>query len=283
MFKYSIITPVKNEYPFICSTLNSIIKQTIMPLEWIIVDDGSNDGTETIIREYEKKFDWIKVIDIKCLNVEDYSSRVVSLFEEGRKHLKSDYDFLSKLDGDVSFEADFYETILKEFDCKPTLGIASGYLTINRVPEKIADTKFVCTRGATKVYRKKCIEDIGGLVPFQGWDTLDNVAARAKGWDVAIINSYFEHLKEEGSKIGSKIFSCYRTGFYNGAVPYYVPYFFIKVLVQFSRKPFFICSFMQIVGFVYSYLIVRKRPYPEFIVNQLKYEQKETLKKYLFN
>jgi biofilm PGA synthesis N-glycosyltransferase PgaC len=277
---YSIITPIKNELNVIEKTIESVVNQILLPKEWIIVDDGCDDGSEIIIRNAAEKHNWIKVVKCDVNTLKDYSSRVVFLFNFGFNRLSKQVDFVSKLDGDVSFEPSFYQKILKSFEVNPKLGIASGHLTINKIPEEIIKTPFVCTRGATKIYRTICLENIGGIIPFQGWDTLDNVAARAKGWEVAILPEYFEHLKEEGSKVGNIYYSSFRTGFYNGSIPYLWLYFLVKITFRLVSKPLIIGSFLQIIGYIKGRYFNKFRPYPDFIVKQLHYEQKKTLQSY---
>lgn len=282
MSSYSIISPVKNEVHVIQKTIDSVLNQSVKPVEWIIVDDSSTDGTERILKELSGKFTWIKVVKCDENKIKDYSSRVVFLFEYGFRYLSKQVNFISKLDGDVSFGPDFFNNILEAFNKNSKLGIASGHLTINKIPEQIIKTPFVCTRGATKVYRIKCLSDIGGIIPFQGWDTLDNVAARSKGWEVAILPEYFEHLKEEGSKVGNIYFSSFRTGFYNGSIPYLWIYFIVKVATKLLSKPIIIGSVLQFAGYIKARYFSKLRPYPDSIVKQLHFEQRKTLK-FLFS
>jgi len=281
LYSYSIVSPVKNEVNNIQQTIDSVIKQSIIPFEWIIVDDSSTDGTSMILKKASEKYPWIKIVKCGENNNIDYSSRVVFLFNYGFSRLSKKVDFISKLDGDVSFEPNFFEIILEDFHKDPKLGIASGHLTVNHIPEQIPNTPFTCTRGATKIYRSACLEDIGGIIPFQGWDTLDNVAARSKGWETKIIPVYFEHLKEEGSKVGNKYFSSFRTGFYNGSVPYLWSYFLAKIVSKLFSTPIIIGSFLQLAGYIKARSFNNIKPFPEFIVRQLQAEQKTTLKSIL--
>jgi len=281
MTNYAIITPIKNEKDNIERTIAAVTQQEKLPVEWIIIDDYSNDGSELIIKKAAESYPWIKVYRADISSVKDYSSRVVTLFNYGFQKLTNRFDFISKLDADVHFEKDFYLNILMAFDRNPKLGIASGHLTENHIPEKNSLSSFVCTRGATKVYRMNCLENIGGIVCFQGWDTLDNVAARAKGWEVAILPEYFEHLKKEGSKVGNAFFSNFRTGFYNGSIPYYLPYFIIKSLSKIRTNPFFIGSLLQIIGYCKGRYFNKNRPFPKYVIDQLHFEQKQTLKSLL--
>ncbi len=55
MFKesaYVLITPARNEAAYIEKTIHSVINQTILPLKWVIVSDGSTDGTDEIVKKY---------------------------------------------------------------------------------------------------------------------------------------------------------------------------------------------------------------------------------------
>jgi glycosyltransferase involved in cell wall biosynthesis len=281
MMNYAIITPVKNEISYIEKTIDSVINQTILPRQWIIVNDSSNDGTENILSQVESEYDWIKVVTPGPFTISDYSSRVVHLFNFGYENLNFMPEYVAKLDADVQFKIDFYEKIFEAFETNPILGVCSGYLTTQGVPEKIDSKRPICTRGATKVYRVKCLKEIGGIVGYKGWDTLDNVAARAKGWDVSIVNEYFEHLKDEGSKAGSSLRNHYRTGFSNGSIPYSCVFFLTKSFSKLFDKPILLGTLFQVAGYIKGRFFSRVRPFPAYVVKQLHEEQKLTLKTYL--
>jgi len=51
---YILVTPAHNEQGFIEKTIESVIRQTVLPVRWIIVDDSSTDGTGAIVRSYAK-------------------------------------------------------------------------------------------------------------------------------------------------------------------------------------------------------------------------------------
>jgi len=59
----SVIIPTYNTEKFIGECLDSVINQTYKNYEIIVINDGSTDDTLNILREYEKKYDFIKVID----------------------------------------------------------------------------------------------------------------------------------------------------------------------------------------------------------------------------
>jgi poly-beta-1,6-N-acetyl-D-glucosamine synthase len=280
---YIIISPVRNEKGNIEKTIASVVNQTVLPQEWILINDNSDDGTELILEDTTDKYKWIKVIKPDCFEISDYSSRLVHLFYFGLHQIDQLPEYIVKLDGDLSFKSSFFENLLAQFKNNQNLGIASGHLTINGVPEKIFKTPYISTRGAAKVYRTTCLEDIGGIISFQGWDTLDNVAARAKGWEVAILPEYFEHLKEEGSKVGNKAYNHFRTGYYNGVIPYLWIYFLPKAMSKLFQKPIILSSILQIAGFIKGKYFSKIKPYPKYIVDALHKEQICTLKSFFKN
>lgn len=61
----SIITPSYNSEKFISMTIDSVLRQTYRNWEMIIVDDASTDNTCTIIYDYCKKDNRIKLIRLK--------------------------------------------------------------------------------------------------------------------------------------------------------------------------------------------------------------------------
>ena len=61
-FKYVLITPARDEAAFIRKTLETIVSQTVLPLKWVIVSDGSTDGTDEIVKEFSAKHPWIELL-----------------------------------------------------------------------------------------------------------------------------------------------------------------------------------------------------------------------------
>src|SRR4051794_41117463 len=59
---YVIVSPVRDEAAHIERTLQSVAHQTLLPRRWIIVDDGSKDGTGAIADAYAARYPWITVV-----------------------------------------------------------------------------------------------------------------------------------------------------------------------------------------------------------------------------
>ncbi|WP_324617713.1 asparagine synthase (glutamine-hydrolyzing) [Microvirga pudoricolor] len=273
---FVVISPVRNEGSYIEATLQSVIEQTVKPSMWIIVDDHSTDQTANILARYAAQHSWIKIVLGPELQPKDYSSRVVELFNFGLSQVHIPCDIVVKLDGDVSFDTTFFANIVSEFLHNDRLGIASGHLTTNGIREK-AQTAVGNTRGATKFYRAACLSDIGGVFPHTSWDTIDNAAARAKGWETRMLPFEFEHLKPEGGRVGSALYNHYRTGLSNGRVPYVGLYFIAKALSKSLTRPLLLGPVAQVLGYIQTRFLQKERPFPEFVTQQIRKEQKTYL------
>lgn len=180
---YVIISPVRDEESFIRLTLDSVVSQSCKPSQWIIVNDASTDTTAAIVSRYQDKYPWIRLVNLNEKGQRQRGARVIHVFNMGYQLISADYDFLVKLDGDLSFGADYFDRLISKFNEDSQLGIASGepYYPHGKrwKPEK---APLDSTRGQTKVYRKACYEDIGGLPAVLGWDTIDEIRAQMRGW-----------------------------------------------------------------------------------------------------
>jgi poly-beta-1,6-N-acetyl-D-glucosamine synthase len=206
--KYVVVSPMKNEEKHVAKTLDAMVSQTVPPLEWVIVNDGSTDRSEEIVAGYCARYPWIRLLNLAGLGdrqPEHYGGHVVDLVYDGLRYVEmKDYDFIVKLDCDVSFEPTFFETILETCRQNPRLGITSG-VSFAVQDGVLAEEKSAPdhTLGATKVYRKTCFAEIGGLVPSMGWDGIDEMKARMQGWEAWPIRSLVVvHHRPEGAALG---------------------------------------------------------------------------------
>ena len=124
---YVIISPVRDEAEYIGKTIESVISQTIRPLEWVIVNDGSTDQTGAIIDEYSKTNPWIKAVHRTNRGFRKAGGGVIEAFYEGYAALsRKEWDYVVKLDGDLTFEKNYFERCFQKFDENRKLGISGG-------------------------------------------------------------------------------------------------------------------------------------------------------------
>jgi len=234
--KIIIITPVRNEEEFIHITIKSMMEQTILPDKWIIVNDGSTDNTEEIIKEYMKKVPFIEYISLPDRGYRKPAQGVIEAFYEGFKRIEiEEYDIISKFDGDLEFPPDTLEKISNAFKNDPKLGITGGS-RCEQVNNKGTFKKVLVPKGfvggPNKFYRKKCFEDINGLIRRAGWDGVDTLRANMKGWRTGEIDSLrIVHLKSTGTaKNEGLIKACEKYGYVSYYMGGYVWYFVLRVI-----------------------------------------------------
>ncbi len=249
---YVVISPVKNEAEYIGLTIESMIHQNIKPSVWIIVNDGSTDETEKIVLKYTKDNPWIKLINRPGDVVRRRGRGVVDTFYVGFEIIDQNFDFVVKLDGDVSFEPDYFESLIKEFLSDPSLGIAGGGLYEKPDGKTwILNTTEDHVRGATKVYRRECFEAIGGLKPSMGWDGIDEWTALSKGWKVrSILNLKFMHYRYTGAATGY-LKSFYEQGYGAYRMGYHLFYIIARGVRRMTDRPYIIGG----LALIWAYLV----------------------------
>ena len=182
---YVIVTPARNEADFIELTIKSVLSQTVHPLRWVIVSDGSTDGTDEIVTRYASDTPWIELLRMPERRERDFAGKVRA-FNAGYERMAGlKYDAIVSLDADISFDPDYFSLLLERLSSDPKLGVVGT--PFQEVCGRIYDYRFVSVEhvsGACQVFRRECFEQIGGYVPVKG-GSIDHIAvitARMKGW-----------------------------------------------------------------------------------------------------
>ena len=196
---YVLVTPVRNEERTIEITIQSVLAQTVLPREWIIVSDESTDQTDSIVSRYARQFPWLRLIQLKNRPSRNFAS-VVFATETGIRSLwTKDYDYLGLLDADVRLPENFYAQILERFGADARLGLAGGLVVDTVDGRRIRSRQFMQdVAGAVQFFRRDCFESLGGLLPLPegGWDAITCVRARMNGFSTATFPDLIvEHLK----------------------------------------------------------------------------------------
>src|ERR1017187_2624764 len=106
---YVLITPARNEARFIEVTIKSVVAQTHRPLKWVIVSDGSTDGTDDIVGRYMADHPWIELIRMPERRERHFAGKVHAFNAGYAKVTGLNYDIIGNLDADVSFDEDYLE------------------------------------------------------------------------------------------------------------------------------------------------------------------------------
>lgn len=200
--KYYIVIPTYNEEQFIGLTLQSLADQTVLPTKVIVVNDNSTDSTAEIVLAFAEKNPWISLVTKTSSAIHLPGSKVIQAFQKGLESIDEDYDLIVKVDADLIFPSNYFETIIQHFESDATIGMVGGFCYIEKngewILENLTDKDHI--RGALKAYRKATFKQIGGLRAQMGWDTVDELLCKFYNWKVVTDESlHVKHLKPTGA------------------------------------------------------------------------------------
>lgn len=277
---YVIITPAYNEEKHIAKTIDSVLSQTILPRLWVIVDDGSTDGTADVIKRKAERHPWIRYVFRPKTHGQTYFASGVHAILAGIEEIIAiPFDYIAILDADISLFGSYYETIFQLFSQDPKLGIASGN-SADRIGERIKKHLYdrrSCGK-AIMVFRRQCYDDIGGLMPMKygGEDTCACFAARMKGWKAwAFHELLVMHNKPLGTGPSSNLL---KIRFRQGVGEYFLATHPLFMLAKSLRRciresPILIGGLARMAGFVYAHCMGEERQIPENLVRYIRREQ----------
>jgi len=273
--KYVVISPVRDEGHLIEKTILSIASQTVRPIQWILVNDGSRDNTGAVIDEYAQKYPWITAAHRPDRGFREPGTGVINAFYYGHQFLRpSDWDFIVKLDGDLDLAPDYFENCFAEFSRDPKLGIGGGVVG-HMIDGKlqIEENPFFHVRGATKIYRRECWQMIDGLIKAPGWDTVDELKANMLGWSTRS----FPNVTAVQCRPTGATNSIWGNWVKNGRANYisgYHPFFMLlKCLSRAGQKPFLITGAGLFYGYVSGYLTRTPRVDDQDLIRYIRKQQ----------
>jgi len=258
--KYAVITPVRNEAQYIIRTLDSMAHQTMKPRAWIIVDDGSSDGTAEIVEQFRSEYPWIQLVRRSDRGFRQRGQGVVAAFYAGYHELRHpDSDVIVKLDADVSFNIDYFERLFQLLAAEPRLGITGGAVYEPAGAKWVLKSVRDHVRGPTKVYRRTCFEAIGGIVQSLGWDGLDEWKARARGWKVqTAMDVPLRHYRATGGATGS-LKTRVELGYGAYSIGYHPLFMLARSIRHLVRRPYLVGGCTMMAAYLWAGLTGRER------------------------
>ena len=283
---YVLITPARNEAAFLEQTIQSVIGQTVPPARWVIVSDGSTDGTDEIVQKYAARYPWIELVRMSERKERDFAGKV-GAFNAGRAQLQGiEYDVIGNLDADITFDSEYFIFLLNKFAENPQLGVAG---TPFREESQQYDYRFSSIEhvsGACQLFRRKCFEAIGGYTPIKtgGIDLVAVITARMRGWQT---RSFPEKVCLHHRKMGTAKRSLRMVALKGGQGDYMLGthplWEAVRCVYQLTKPPYVVGGCFRFVGFYWALLSgVPKTVSPE-LVRFRRGEQMERLRKFLRN
>lgn len=277
---YVVVTAAYNEARHIAHTVESVIRQTIHPRRWIIVDDGSSDNTAEVIHSRIHACRFLRYVRRERKDKQSYFASNVHALMAGLDHLKEEnYAFLGVLDADIVLPDDYYEQILRRFHADARLGVASGIyenLVNGRLEPVLNDRR--STPKAIQVFRRECFERIGGYVPLKygGEDTCACIMARMHGW----VSWSFPELRvvhRRPTGMGSAkglLRARFRQGLCEYGLSTHPLFMFAKSLRRcLKERPFLVGGMLRLAGYTYGCLSREPRQVPAGVADFVRREQ----------
>ncbi len=246
--RYYIVIPSHNEEALISLTLQSLVEQTVLPAKIVVVNDNSTDNTADVVNSFISKHPFISLVNKTSDAVHLPGSKVIQAFQTGFNTLDENYDLIVKIDADLIFPANYFETIIKHFQSDERIGMAGGFCYIEKngewILENLTDKDHI--RGALKAYKKETFQQIGGLKPAMGWDTVDELLCKFYNWEVVTDESLpVKHLKPTGANYNQK--ARYKQGeaFYTLGYGFVITAIASIKLAMMKKKPLLFIDYMN--------------------------------------
>ncbi len=281
--RYILITPAKDEEKYIETTIKSIVSQTVAPLKWIIVSDGSTDKTNDIVKSYTGKYPFIQLLGLPPRKERNFGAQARA-FNKGYELVKNlDFDFIGNLDADISYDPDYMEKILKKFEENGKLGLAGGFIyeKDRGVFKNRSVNRTWSIANAVQLFRKQCFEEIGGYQPIKygGHDWVAETKARIKGWEA---QSFPElkvyHHRRTNAAEGSALGPLYRQGKMDYTLGSHPLFEIVKCFRRFYVRPYIFSTFARLCGFTVAAIKHEERAVSPEFMEYLKKEQLGRLK-----
>jgi glycosyltransferase involved in cell wall biosynthesis len=282
---YVLITPAHNEEALIATVIDSVVSQTVLPLKWIIVDDGSTDSTAVIVRQYLPTYQWIELAQIPHRQDRTFSAKVRA-FNTGYERVKDlPYDVIGNLDADISFESNYIEFLLAMFAADSKLGVAGtifkedGYSSER---DSLEGQNHVA--GGCQLFRKKCFDQIGGFKANKagGVDWMAVTTARMMGWKTrAFREMSFFHHRHLGTAELSTVLALFNHGekdYYLGGHPVWEIF---RIAYKMTKTPYVIGGLSLGLGYAWAMLRRIDRPVSKELMAFHRKEQMRKLKNIL--
>jgi biofilm PGA synthesis N-glycosyltransferase PgaC len=282
---YVLITPARNEAQFIELTIRSVVAQTVRPVKWVIVSDGSTDGTDAIVSKYAAENQWIELIQMPARRERHFAGKVHA-FNAGHARMRDvKYQVIGSLDGDITFDEDYFSFLLRKLAEDPTLGLVGTPFKDDS--NQIYDYRFVSIQhvsGACQLFRRECFEDIGGYVPVKGGgvDHIAVITSRMKGWKTRTFTEKVSlHHRKMGTAQRGALMARFKVGALDYALGGHPIWEFFRTIYQMTKRPFILGGLTLGAGYLWALVRRAERPVSRELVAFRRREQMERLRKFL--
>lgn len=278
---YVLVTPARNEAQFIELTIKSVVAQTVWPVKWVIVSDGSTDGTDDIVSRYASAYPWIELVRMPERRERHFAGKSIACRSGWSRMGNLKYEVIGNVDADISFDEDHFEFLIGKFAENPKLGVAG---TLYREGNEHGQPHFVNREhvsGMCQLFRRECFEAIGGYPEIKsgGIDLIALFSARAKGWQT---RTFTEKVFLHHRKMSVALHAGLRERLYRGRMDYLLgshPVWEIfRSVYQMTRRPYLIGGMLILANYFWHGIRSVERTMPEELIQLRRREQMSRLK-----
>jgi glycosyltransferase involved in cell wall biosynthesis len=277
-----LISPARNEARYIHLTLDSMVSQDHPPVRWVIVSDGSTDGTDSIVAQYAARVTWIELVCLPAHRERSFAAKVEA-FNAGLQRVRHlNYDIIVSLDADISFDPEYFGFLLAKFQELPRLGVAGTPFLDSGSHYDYRFTNIEHVSGACQAFRRECFDEIGGYLPIQGggidWTAV--TTARMKGWQTrTFTEKVCLHHRPMGTGASvSYLRGVFRHGWKDYSLGSHPVWQLFRCAYQMTRKPYVIGGLCLLAGYCCASLRQAQRPISSELVQFSRAEQMARLR-----
>ena len=259
--KYVLITPARNEASLIERTIQSVVAQTHQPLRWVIVSDGSTDGTDEIVQKYAAAHPWIELLRMPERKERHFAGKVHA-FRAGWDKVKGlDYEIIGNLDADITFEPDLFAFLMGKFAENPRLGLAGTPFVEDGQTYDFRFASLEHVSGACQMFRREAFEEIGGYQPLKsgGIDLVAVLSVRMKGWQSrTFLEKHCIHHRKQGSATHGGSKHCLYLGRQDYAMGSHPVWEVFRATNRLRQPPLIVGGACMLFGYFWPW--VRRKP-----------------------
>src|SRR6266851_2651853 len=281
---YVLVTPARNEAEFIELTLKSVVAQTARPAKWVIVSDGSTDGTDDIVEKYAVDHPWIELLRMPERQERHFAGKVLA-FNAGYAKLKAvHYDIIVSLDGDISFDGNYFSFLLQRLAEDPALGLVGTPFKDSNRTYDYRFTSIEHVSGICQVFRRECFEEIGGYMPVKGGgiDLIAVIKVQMKGWKTRTFTEKVSlHHRKMGTAQDSALSAWFKNGVKDYALGCHPLWEVFRTCYQITKRPYIFGGILLWSGYVWSLVRRAERTIPREVMVFRRREQMNRLVEFL--
>jgi glycosyltransferase involved in cell wall biosynthesis len=276
-----LVTPARNEADFIELTIKSVVAQTLHPLKWIIVSDGSTDATDEIVKRYAEVYPWIELIQMPERRERHFAGKAFAVNTGSKRLAELQYEVIGNLDADVSFDPDYFTFLMGKFAENPKLGVGGTAFKEGNLAYNYEFVGVEHVSGMCQLFRRECFEAIGGYPAIKsgGIDLIAVLSARAKGWETrTFVEKSFVHHRTQGGALHTGI----RGRLYMGRKDYLLgnhPVWEVfRSVYQMANKPYVVGGFLVLASYTWNLIRGVEKTIPPELMAIRRSDQLKRLK-----